>query len=197
MNYTVLMKGIIFRSFETFVSERFGDGIVDQVWEQPALSTGGAFTTIGNYPHSDLITLVAMVSEKSGLAASALIRDFGEALFGTLGTVHSDLVAQFKTPIALLSVIETVIHRDVRKIYNNTELPRFDVIDQKGDEFLCLDYSSARPFADLAEGLILGCLSHYNVKDSSYVERDDIKPDGTHSRFKISINSNGQRQENA
>jgi len=187
------MKGIVFRSFESFVSDRFGENVVDVAWEQPELTTGGAFTTIGHYPNSDFLTLVGSVSHTTQLPANQLVKDFGEALFKVLAGAHHEMVMQFKTPIALLSVIETVIHRDVRKIYTNTELPRFDVIEQDGDVFLHLEYSSARPFADLAEGLIMGCLKHYNVGDSSSVERNDVKPDGTHSRFKISIESNGTR----
>lgn len=181
------MKGIIFRSFETFVSERFGEDMVDDAWEQPSLSTEGAFTSIGNYPNFDFLTLVTYVCEKTQTPVNALVRDFGEVLFGILGVAHSEMVAEYKTPIAMLSVIETVIHRDVRKIYTNTELPRFDVLERRGEEFLHLEYSSARPFADLAEGLILGCLAHYDVKHLSYIEREDVKTDGTHSRFKISI----------
>ena len=34
------MKGMVFRSFEGFVSDRFGDVIVDQVMSHPDLSTG-------------------------------------------------------------------------------------------------------------------------------------------------------------
>jgi len=181
------MKGIVFRSFEGFIADIHGEEVADAIMAQPALSTGGAYTTVGNYPHGEFIALAVSASEHTSTPLKQLVRSFGEALFHILGNAHSDMVAAHVTPIALLSVIETVIHRDVRKIYSNTELPRFDVLEREGDRYLHLEYSSARPFADLAEGLILGCLEHYGVKEISSIERYDLKPDGTHSTFKITV----------
>ena len=186
------MKGIVFRSFETFVAERFGEDIIEDAMEQPELSTGGAFTNVGNYPPSDFLTMVVFVAEQTKTPVPVLVTDFGEALFHILAGAHTDMVKGYDNAIALLSVIENVIHRDVRKIYTNAELPRFDILDRKGDSYLHMDYSSARPFADLAEGLIKGCLDHYGVKEISSIMREDIQPDGTHSRFEVKIDQNGK-----
>ena len=190
------MKGMVFRSFEDFVSDRFGDVIVDQVMSHPDLSTGGSYTSIGDYPHTDFLTLAVDVAVKTKTPLKKLVRDFGEALFHILGGAHSDLIANFDSAIDLLSVIESVIHRDVRKIYSNTELPRFDVVEKTGQSYLHLVYTSSRPFADLAEGLINGCLDHYGVKEISSIDRYDVKPDGTHTEFKIQIDAQNGHKAN-
>jgi len=188
------MKGVIFRSFEAFVAERFDEDIIEQAMEHPNLSTGGAYTNVGIYPHSDFLTLAVSVSEQTNTPVNILARDFGEALFHILAEAHSEMVAAYDNAIGLLSVIESVIHRDVRKIYTNTELPRFDILEHDEGRFVHMDYSSTRPFADLAEGLIRGCLDHYGVKALSSILREDIKPDGTHTRFKVSINQNDSNE---
>ena len=43
------MKGIVFRSFESFAVQRFGESIIEEAMDQPSLSTGGAFTNVGDY----------------------------------------------------------------------------------------------------------------------------------------------------
>jgi hypothetical protein len=51
------------------------------------------------------------------------------------------------------------VHTEVRKLYPTAQLPSFDV-RQEGDT-LVLHYRSSRPFADLAHGLIEGCIEHF------------------------------------
>jgi hypothetical protein len=48
---------------------------------------------------------------------------------------------------------------------------------------LDLTYSSPRPFADLAQGLIEACLEHFGGGYS--LLRKDITPDGCSARFLI------------
>lgn len=178
---------MVFRSFEAFVSEKFGDDVVETLMSHPDLSTGGAYTSIGNYPHTDFLTLAGSLADETGVPLKSLVTDFGEALFHILAGAHQDMVKGYKSALDLLSVIESVIHRDVRKLYSDTELPRFDIIEKRNQDFLHMAYSSARPFADLAEGLIWGCLDHYDVKEISLLERHDVATDGTHTEFKILI----------
>jgi len=187
------MKGVVFRSFEIFASKKYGDDIVDQAMDQPELSTGGAFTSIGEYPHTDLMMIATAVANETSTPLNTLVRDFGEALFHILAGAHKDMVDDFDGPIALLSVIESVIHRDVRKLYSNAELPRFDILERHDDKYVYMEYSSARPFADLAEGLIWGCLDHYSAREHSTVYREDLANDGTHTRFEVSVLQYDQR----
>lgn len=181
------MKGVVFRSFEAFVIERFGEKVADAAMELPDLSSAGAYTAVGDYPHSDFLTLAVSVANQTNTPINVLVTDFGEALFNVLATAHAEMTASYTSAIGLLNVIESVIHRDVRKIYSNAELPQFDILARRGNEYIHMEYSSSRPFADLAEGLVKGCLAHYGEESRSSIEREDITPDGTRTRFKISI----------
>ena len=188
------MKGVVIKSFEMFVAERFGEEVADLAMELPDLSSEGAYTNVGNYPHSDFLVLATDVAKQTNTPINQLVIDFGEMLFGVLATAHADMVADYESAIDLLSVIESVIHQNVRKIYDNTELPQFDVIERRQDTFIHLEYRSGRPFADLAEGLIYGCLAHYDVKHLASITRHNIEKNGTHSSFEVTINKDAKHQ---
>ena len=181
------MKGVVFKTFEAFVEERFGDDLIDAALQIDGLSSGGAFTTIGNYPHSDLVSIVVFISERTGLPVSQLVREFGASLFHVLAGAHGVIMPKFSSCVDMLAGIEAVIHRDVRKLYSHTELPQFDVESRDGDRSVRIVYRSGRGFADLAEGLILGAFEHYGVKTLASLTRYDLASDGTHAAFEIVI----------
>lgn len=181
------MKGMVLRSFADFVERSFGEDVSDSALSLDELSTHGAFTTVGYYPTADLVHMVTHVSEKTGQDHHTLIKEFGEDLFRRLASGHSEMMKDFKSPISLLAAIESVIHVNVRRLYTDTELPRFDVGQREGDHYLHLTYRSSRPFADLAEGLIHGCLHHYGAADHAVVTRTDLSSDGTAATFEIRV----------
>lgn len=177
------MKGLIIRNFAEFVEEIFGDEVTDDMLSLTGLSSGGAFTNVGSYPPDDMIMMVSFLSERTGITIPDLLRTFGRSLFNTLGSAHPELMARFPTCYDMLVGIETVIHRDVRKLYNTNELPRFDVVERKGNERLVLRYTSKRPFADLADGLIHGAVSHYGITETTEIKRTDLSNDSTRADF--------------
>ena len=181
------MKGMVFKVFERHVERHLGQDALDDLLDQPGLSNGGAYTTVGNYPPSDLICMVGALSQRTGVPQSALVTRFGHELFARLADGHSEIMAQFRGCLEMLAGIEAVIHRDVRKLYSDAELPRFDVEQHDGERRLTLVYSSSRPFADLAHGLIQGALEHYGVNENATVLREDLSHDGTKARFDITI----------
>lgn len=179
------MKGMVFRAFESFVEASFPNGLADDMLSLDTLESGGAYTTVGYYPHTEFLAMVIHVAETTKTPINHLVKNFGQALFYDLAGAHPEMIRTYDSPIGLLSVIESVIHRDVRKLYTSTELPRFDITEREGDRWITMEYSSSRPFADLAEGLIWGCLDFYRVKEISSVMRHDVTADGTHSVFKV------------
>lgn len=181
------MKGMVLRAFAAFAEETFGADVADRALSQSALSTRGVFTNVGYYPTDDMLLLVRAVSEATHQPPSDLVRRFGRDLFGRLARAHAPLMAAFDEPLDMLASIESVIHVNVRKLYTDTELPSFDVAGREGARRLVLVYRSARPFADLAEGLILGCLDHYGVGARARVRRRDLADDGTAAAFTVEI----------
>ena len=58
----------------------------------------------------------------------------------------------------------------VRKLYPDAQLPSFECTSEPGR--LAMLYRSTRPFADLAEGLIMGCIEH--LGECIDVQREDL-----------------------
>ena len=186
------MKGMVMRAFTAFVEETWGDAVADSILSADGLSSAGAFTNVGYYPTSDMTLMVTTLATITGEDAHGVVRRFGEDLFHRLARGHAEMMKDFASPIAMLAAIESVIHVNVRKLYTDTELPHFDVKARDGDRALTLVYRSARPFADLAEGLIHGCLAHYGVTKDSSVRRHDDAADGTAATFTITVGAVGE-----
>jgi hypothetical protein len=75
-------------------------------------------------------------------------------------TIAPDIVSQFSSSFELVAAVDSIIHVEVLKLYPDAELPEFCVIKQN-EKDMQVTYTSCRPFAYLARGLILGCADYY------------------------------------
>ena len=71
------MKGIVFVELLAMAEDTFGEEVVDRVIDAAALPSGGAFTSVGNYPCEELMTLIRGFSTHSGIPGAELQRLFG------------------------------------------------------------------------------------------------------------------------
>jgi len=62
-----------------------------------------------------------------------------------------------------LKSIESVIHKEVRKLYQNPNLPGIER-EQPAEGTLILYYHSPRKLCHLADGLIMGAAEHYKAE---------------------------------
>lgn len=82
-----------------------------------------------------------------------------------------------------VSGIESYIHGELRKLYPDAEFPSFEC-RVTGSGRLEMVYRSRRGLADLAEGLILGCASHFG--ETVELQREDLPArDGQAVRFSL------------
>ncbi len=154
------MKGTVFTEFLEMVENRFSLDMVDDILNDAAPASGGAYTAVGTYPHEEIVALVVALSSRSGVAVPDLLRVFGKHLFGRFVKSYPAFFTDSHDALEFLSGIENIIHSEVLKLYPDAELPRFVVECQEAGR-LVLVYHSRRHFEDLAEGLILGCLAHF------------------------------------
>lgn len=154
------MKGVVFTEFMDMVEQHFSVDMLDDIIEDAQLPSGGAYTAVGTYPHSEMVALVSALSARSGVAVTVLLRAFGEYLFGRFVRGYSAFFKGQSDAFTFIAGIEDVIHAEVRKLYPDAELPRFKV-EYRDDRRLVIIYSSERHFEDLAEGLIAGCIAHF------------------------------------
>ena len=177
------MKGIIFTEFLDMVEEKFSADMVDDIIDASDLSSGGAYTSVGTYPHEEIIQLVSNLSKATGLSVSDLVKAFGEHLFMRFRQLYPVFFTNDTDVFTFLESVESHIHVEVHKLYPDAQLPHFD-IERPDSQTLLMTYHSAHPFATLAEGLIRGCLSSFGVEATIH-SVDHSSGNGTHMEFHI------------
>jgi hypothetical protein len=124
---------------------------------------------VGAYDHHELVALVSALSKRSGVPVPELVRTFGHFLFGKLAKTFPQFLANH-TPREFLKHVEAHIHVEVRKLYPDAELPRFE-FDESVPQLFKMRYTSSRPFADLAYGMIEGAAARFGQKLEIHVAK--------------------------
>ncbi len=178
------MKGVVFTEFMELVESRMGLDMLDRIITEAELPNDGAYTSVGTYDHAELVRLVLALSNATGMAVPALIHLFGEHLFQRFSVGYPVLFEQSHTSFDFLSRIDNVIHVEVRKLYPDAELPKL-ACERLGPKRLNLLYSSPRGFGDLAEGLIAGCIKHF--QEPIRVTRINLEPENGMHRVRFEL----------
>jgi hypothetical protein len=140
-----------------------------------------AYSPLANYPDDELLALVGRAGDAAGLPPSEILRRLGSRLFRTFATLYPVFLDGVESAFDLLGGIETSVHGEVKKLYPDAEFPDFEVRARARGQ-LEMVYRSRRPLADLADGLIRGCVAWFG--DPIDVERRDLDDgDGRAARF--------------
>lgn len=174
------MKGIVFTEFIEMVENQFGIELTDRVITSSDLASGGAYTTVGSYDHREMLSMVTNLSKETHIPVADLSRVFGSYLFERFTSIYPQFFADIDNALDMLARIDDYIHMEVRKLYSDAELPRV-LCERLPSGDMRLTYRSARPFADVADGLIRGCIKHFN--EPINVTRAENTPDSTHAVF--------------
>lgn len=177
------MKGIVFSEFIEMVEDAFSPEIADQIIMETNPESEGAYTSVGTYDHSELVAMVVKLSEITSTPVPDLVQAFGTYLMTRFSKLYPAFFDDVETTFEFLSTIENHVHVEVNKLYADAELPTFDT-EQTNDSTLVMVYKSARPFADLAEGLIKGAADYFN--ENIHISREDLSGGvGNHARFTL------------
>ena len=167
------MKGIVFNEFLEMVESKMGDEMLDDMLESVSLESEGIYTSVGTYPHEELVAMVSFLSKHLDTPVADLVRTFGEHLGHTFTVKFPAFFEQAGDTIGLLKSIDEHIHVEVKKLYPDADLPNFTFSEDKEGNFV-LHYESVKGFADLAEGLIKATMEHYK-ENYSMTRVDDQK----------------------
>jgi hypothetical protein len=157
------MKGTIFVELVKMAEGAFGEDTVDSILDKADLENGGAFTTVGNYPCSELVKIVVAFSDHSGLSPDVLQKMFGHWMLTHFAENYPHFFGDKTDAFSLLESIENEIHVEVRKLYPDAELPTFDTQRSTPDTLL-MTYESPRPLAAFCEGMIEAALTYFDEK---------------------------------
>lgn len=155
------MKGTIFVELVKMAESAFGEDVVDDVLDKADLENDGAFTSVGNYPCSELIKIVVAFSEHSGISAEKLQRMFGHWMMDHFVENYEEFFEGKTDSLSLLEAVDGEIHVEVKKLYPNAELPVFDT-ERLNEGQLKLTYSSPRPLVEFCHGMVEASLERYN-----------------------------------
>ncbi|MCG8443136.1 MAG: heme NO-binding domain-containing protein [Caulobacterales bacterium] len=156
------MKGVIFTEFTNMVDDVFSPAVTEEIISACDLPSGGAYTSVGDYGHGELIALVGALAARSEQPARELVRAFGAHLAAHFARVRPEVFRSMTDAFELMENVDGLIHGDVRKLYPNAELPTI-ACERRTPDQLIVDYRSPRGLGDAAEGLIAGVIAHYGA----------------------------------
>lgn len=180
------MKGVVFTVFLEMVENQFSPEIADNILDALPDESTGAYTSVGNYSHQEMISLIVALGEETSLPVPDLVQAYGRHLFGEFHKMHPAFF-DVENAYLFLESVDAHIHKEVKKLYSDTELPRFNtMIHYDGEKPVGIDmeYISARPFAQLAYGLIEGSLKHWG-HEATIDMTDKSSSDVTRAEFRV------------
>lgn len=173
----------MFTEFLEMIERDFGYEIVDQILNDNQLESGGAYTSVGTYNHAEMIQLLSSLSKVTSQDVSTLLEYFGNYMFVTFRKGFPAFFDDCEHGFEFLESIDNHIHVEVKKLYPDAMLPRFE--SEKNGNEMHLRYFSDRRMSDFALGLIKATMHHYGHGFS--VEKAESNTDGTEVLFLIKI----------
>lgn len=171
------MLGLIFTTLVDMVEEKFSLELADEILTEANFPHGGAYTAVGYYDFDEIVTMVTLLSEKTGIPPEELIRAFGTYLFEGFTETHAHLLDGKQSLFSVLTSLDNDIHQQVLKLYNEASLPSFRVLNQEEHE-LTLEYTSERHLEPLAVGLIEGAAKFFG-HDNLDIRQEKISDNTT------------------
>ena len=165
------MKGIVFTEFLEMVEDTFSPEVADEMITSSDLESNGFYTAVGTYDHREMVEMVSQLSEMTGVSIGDLLEKYGVYLFSKLIEGYPGFLEGIDNAFDFLKTIDNHIHVEVRKLYPEAELPKFNY-EEPDRETLVLKYASPRGFGAFAYGMMLGCIAYF--EEDIVVEQQDL-----------------------
>ncbi len=177
------MKGIILSEFVEFIEENLGEDAAQDIIDVSGVESGGAYSRVGLYDYQELLQLLTQTIEHTSKPADDLLQQFSDHLFMVFKRDYGGFFDGVGSAAEMLIQIDDHIHVEVKKLYPDAELPRFDYV--KDDHHLTLDYVSPRPLAVVAKALVSACLKFFG--DNERLLSSKIANDQCSATFVIEL----------
>ena len=171
------MKGVVFTELVNMIEDQFGLEVLDEVIENANLESGGAYTAVGDYPDSEIYSILAELGKITGLNTKQMLAAYSGCFFSMLNLTYTNFFKKHDCALKFLASLDDYIHPEALKLYPGAKVPGFKP-NWINDNELELVYTSERKMGDLARGLIDQTISHYKeevVVSETYLEKDGSK----------------------
>lgn len=176
------MKGIVVTEFFDLIERLHDYDMVDKIIEKANPPSGGVYTAVGSYPHTEIVSLLVAYHQISGTPIEDALKIFGKNLLHTFYKNYQDFFKHSPSAIDFLQSVDGYIHIEVAKLYPDAELPKFET-ELMDENTLKMIYTSKRSMGHLALGLIESTFEVYNEKGE--IEMNTISENGDHVEFII------------
>jgi len=146
------MKGIVFTEFLEHAENRLGPLDLERMIDGCDLESGGAYTSVGTYPCSEMVKLVSAFGAVTGESPTCVLHAFGRQLAESFYKAYPDYY-EVPTFFDFVESVDNHVHAEVLKLYPDAELPRFQTVSRDVST-LVVDYTSSRNLEELARGLL-------------------------------------------
>jgi hypothetical protein len=174
------VKGAIFKAFEHFVVDNYGEDTWEDIYDATGLETVEPFVGPGTYPATDLLALVTTTIGALGISLDDALRAFGRHAFPGLARSVASLMEGLDDPHAFLLSLESLIHTEVRKLDPDASSARFSLVEDT-PEAIVLRYESPYGLFALVEGFFDGLADWYHTT----LRYELISTEGTNATFRV------------
>jgi len=183
------MKGVVFNLLEAYIEENLGEGKYEEILDECTLMTKEPFVGPGTYPDQDLMAIVAETIKVAGVPLSEALRSFGRFCFHKLSVQYPGFVSPHSHPKPFLKSVESIIHVEVKKLYEDARPPGFTYMDPASNR-LIIQYRSERRLCQFMEGLIDGVAAYYQ-SPVQYKQRTCVLDGDEVCEFDLTFVTNG------
>ena len=156
------MKGIIFTEFLEMVERDYGFEILNDIIDNAQLESKGIYSGVGTYNHKEFENLVEALSKLTKESKSEILKKYGHYVFQTFYKNYSSFFTNINHPFELLEHVDSHINKEVKKLYPDAELPKFETT-RIGSKSMQMLYRSKRRMEYLALGLMEASFEHYTT----------------------------------
>ena len=178
------MKGIVFTEFLEMIEQEVGITDSQELLESLDLTDSGAYTSVGDYPFAELVTIISTLSERVQRPVPELLFSFGLYFAKSISNTYRVFFEESDTLFDFLASVHNYIHVEVKKLYTNAMPPTL-LVKERSDTHMVLHYTSHRALGDFAEGLITGVSEVYNTPVN--ISRQNLNDSGTEVLFEIMV----------
>jgi hypothetical protein len=175
------MKGMVFTEFIEYIEDSFGFDICDDMLEGKQPYTQG-----GNYNFGELVDMIMIVHKATNEPVDRLLFEFGKFMFTKLSTMAPHFLSEHKTSLEYIANVDKYVHVEVKKLYPDADLPKFE-IEEQSDTRLVMRYVSQKALDRFAEGIMRSCVEHY--KESVDIKLENISEEPHITRFTLEMNN--------